>query len=317
MSHGKSARRPGFTLIELLVVIAIIAVLVAILLPAVQQAREAARRSQCQNNLKQIGIALHSYNEMAGVLPPGAFWQNNVPATGINTFHGSIMVHILPYVDQAALYNQIDFSAVNIDGQTGPDGKVLRSKLVVGYICPSDTSAHFNGDRALQNYAACFGPALTGGTGGNSGGGCGCSETGTAFSLAGTPAHGAPGVFSRNGASTSFRHISDGLSNVIFFGETRPQCSNHVNAGWFVSNNGQGLTGTLIPINYDSCDNASTDGCRRPCNWVTELGFKSRHPGGAHFLLGDGSLKFLSDAIDFTLYQRIGAKADGRAVGEF
>ena len=71
------------------------------------------------------------------------------------------------------------------------------------------------------------------------------------------------------------------LSNVIFFGETRPECSGHVNAGWYASNNSQGLAGTLVPINYDSCDNNSTLGCRRPCNWVTELAFKSRHTGGA------------------------------------
>ena len=304
-------RRPGFTLIELLVVIAIIAVLVAILLPAVQQAREAARRSQCQNNLKQIGIAIHSYNEALNILPPGAFWQGP-------HYHGSILVHLLPYVDQAGLYNQINFAALDIDGQVGADGKLLRSRIIPGYLCPSDTHASMNGDRALQNYSACVGPFLTGGAAGNTGG-CsgGCTETGSAFALANTPPNGVPGVFSRNGLSVGLKHIPDGLSNVIFFGETRPQCSGHVNAGWYTSNNSQGLAGTLIPINYDSCDNASTVGCRRPCNWVTELGFKSRHTGGAQFLMGDGVVKMFSETIDFTLYQRLGAKGDNQPVGEF
>ena len=303
--------RPGFTLIELLVVIAIIAVLVAILLPAVQQAREAARRSQCQNNLKQIGIAIHSYNEALNILPPGAFWQSP-------HLHGSILVHLLPYVDQAGLYNQINFAALDIDGQVGTDGKLLRSRIIHGYLCPSDTHANMNGDRALQNYSACVGPFLTGGAAGNTAG-CsgGCTETGSAFQLPNTPPNGVPGVFSRNGLSVGLKHIPDGLSNVIFFGETRPQCSGHVNGGWYTSNNSQGLAGTLIPINYDSCDNASTIGCRRPCNWVTELGFKSRHTGGAQFLMGDGVVKMFSEAIDFTLFQRLGAKGDNQPVGDF
>lgn len=317
MLFSQRRYRAGFTLIELLVVIAIIAVLVAILLPAVQQAREAARRSQCQNNLKQLGIAVHNYNETIGILPPGAFWQ---PATApaISMYHGSILVHLLPYVDQAGLYNQINFNLADIDPQVGSDGKVLRSKIIPGYLCPSDTHANMNGDRALQNYSACVGPFLTGGASGNTGG-CsgGCTETGSAFVLAGTPPNGVPGVFYRTGISTSFKHVSDGLSNVIFFGETRPQCSSHVTAGWYTSNNSQGLAGTLIPINYDSCDNASTVGCRRPCNWVTELGFKSRHTGGAQFVMGDGAVKFFSETIDAVQFNRLGAKADGQPVGEF
>ena len=307
-------QRAGFTLIELLVVIAIIAVLVAILLPAVQQAREAARRSQCQNNLKQLGIAAHNYNETLGILPPGSFWQTAAPAT----YHGSILVHLLPYVDQAGLYNQINFSVLDIDPQVGSDGKVIRSKIIPGYLCPSDTHANMNGDRALQNYSACVGPFLTGGASGNTGG-CsgGCTETGSAFVLAGTPPNGVPGVFVRTGISVSLKHVSDGLSNVIFFGETRPQCSGHVNNGWYASNNSQGLAGTLIPINYDSCDNASTVGCRRPCNWVTELGFKSRHTGGAQFVMGDGAVKFFSETIDATQFNRLGSKADNQPVGDF
>src|ERR1700724_2586602 len=118
--------RLGFTLIELLVVIAIIAVLVALLLPAVQQAREAARRSQCKNNLKQIGLALHNYNESFAVLPPGRL-VNPVNGQG-HCF--SAYAHLLPHLDQGPVYNQINFSA-NPDDTAGPDAPVLALNLPV------------------------------------------------------------------------------------------------------------------------------------------------------------------------------------------
>ncbi|HOM18813.1 MAG TPA: DUF1559 domain-containing protein, partial [Thermoguttaceae bacterium] len=107
--------------------------------------------------------------------------------------------------------------------------------------------------------------------------------------------------------------IVDGLSNTIFFGEVRPQCSVHNSQGWGSSNNGQGLTATVVPINYNSCsrDAVGSDNCDKYCNWNTELGFKSRHPGGAQFLFGDGSVHFLPETIDHWTYQYLGAKADG------
>lgn len=93
-------------------------------------------------------------------------------------------------------------------------------------------------------------------------------------------------------------------------------CSAHNSGGWGSSNNGQGLTSTIVPINFDSCsrDPAEPDGCRRYCNWSTELGFKSRHPGGANFLLGDASVRFVAQTIDHWTYQYLGAKADDIAV---
>jgi len=144
MSH----RRRGFTLIELLVVIAIIAVLVAILLPAVQQARESARRSQCQNNLKQFGIALHSYHETHGTFPPGTV---NGPAStnwwGWNAF-------VLPYLDQATTYN-----ALQPDGATMPaaTSNPLFQKTYNVYRCPSDPGNDINGyfgNYSTSNYVA-------------------------------------------------------------------------------------------------------------------------------------------------------------------
>ncbi|MEY2725472.1 MAG: hypothetical protein RLZZ458_1339, partial [Planctomycetota bacterium] len=122
-------RRRAFTLIELLVVIAIIAILVALLLPAVQQAREAARRTQCKNNLKQLGIALHNYHDTNNRFPPGAFWNN--PNSGRNYQQGGLLTHLLPYVEQAVMFNQIPFSnppapSFNVNDARLPDGRLMR-----------------------------------------------------------------------------------------------------------------------------------------------------------------------------------------------
>jgi hypothetical protein len=131
-------------------------------------------------------------------------------------------------------------------------------------------------------------------------------------------------MFTRAWRHTGFRDNTDGTSNTIYFGETRPECSNHRDNGWAASNNGQGLTTTMIPINYNSCNRANgttvpipADGCSWFGNWVTELGYKSMHTGGAQFLLGDGTVRFLSDNISMETYARLGSKADNETVGEF
>ncbi len=309
--HTKRLSR-GFTLIELLVVIAIIAILIALLLPAVQQAREAARRSTCKNNMKQLGIALHNYHDIHKTLPPGSFWVGESPLT--HRSKGSILARLLPQVDQVPLYENINFSAANAtDYETMKDGSgtTVASKVVPVYLCPSDThSIRNSGGRAMHNYAASIGPYQTGGPTGSSN--CPCNNAFTSFIQAATGSNGVAGVFFRRpNRPTKFRDITDGVSNTIFFGEVRPDCSIHNRNGWLYSNNGQGLTSTIYPLNYDSCDNSSTDGCARPCNWITELGFKSSHVGGVQFLFGDGTVRFVSENIDHVLYQNLGAKANG------
>jgi prepilin-type N-terminal cleavage/methylation domain-containing protein len=302
----RSISRSAFTLVELLVVIAIIGVLVALLLPAVQAARESARRIQCSNNLKQIGLALHNYHDTLQKFPPGAFFFGSGNAGN----RGSILVQILPFIEQKNLFDQFTF-AMPPESQTLPGGQLLAAQIVKGYVCPSDTNQGLLNGRAIHNYAASAGP-----TAHSNSPSCTCS-TGSSYNTYALGTYGSKtdfaGPFIRLGTTTRIADITDGLSSTIFFGEVRRGCSNHVAGGWVGSNDANGLTSTLVPINYDSCQPSNPDPCHQSCNWTTELAFKSRHPNGAEFLLGDGSVHFIPQNINHQTYQYLGAKADGKA----
>ncbi|MES2791025.1 MAG: DUF1559 domain-containing protein [Planctomycetota bacterium] len=180
-----SSRSRGFTLIELLVVIAIIAVLIALLLPAVQQAREAARRSQCKNNLKQFGLALHNYHDTHNILPPGS--------VGVNMI--STFVFILPYIDQAPLYSKWNFSVA----QNSATNLVANTAPVSGYFCPTKPRATTkDGAQAYGDYADSAGTGHTN------------SVTLTDWK----------GLFNQN-SSIRLRDVTDGTSNTIAMGEKR------------------------------------------------------------------------------------------------
>ncbi|MGE5194309.1 MAG: DUF1559 domain-containing protein, partial [Deltaproteobacteria bacterium] len=287
---GPHDHRRGFTLIELLVVMAVIAVLVAILLPAVQQAREAARRSQCKNNLKQIGLALHNFEGAFGKLPAGAIWKVN------GTNKGSIYVYLLPYLEQSAVYDAYNLNLPNIDGSTFPGTSTLIGSVVLPtLVCPSDSHPAQYFGRAVHNYAASRGPTDV-----FSNPSCPCAYPWQSFAQAplDDPRNFA-GPFTRVGTPIRFADVRDGLTNTIFFGEVRPECSEHAQNGWSLSNDGNGYCTTLIPMNYDTCNINASDPCRRPCTWNTEVGFKSAHTGGGHFLLGDGSVRFIMENIDY------------------
>jgi len=306
----RAAPRRGFTLVELLVVIAIIGILIALLLPAVQAAREAARRMQCSNNLKQIGLALHNYHDTHKVFPPGAFWQYRAPSAPPVELKGSILLHLLPFLEQQPLYDMFDFKQITVEWQKLPNGAYIQSTIVPTYVCASDNHPGVLNDRAIHNYAASMGPTRVGDNPE-----CSCSLDWNQFALARrTNPEDIAGPFTRRGVSTRMADCTDGLSNTIYFGEVRPICSAHNGNGWATSNNGQGLTSTIVPINYDSCsrDSGEPDNCKRYCNWNTELGFKSRHPGGAQCLLGDGSVHFLPETIDHWTFQYLGGKDDGQ-----
>ena len=310
----KRPQKHGFTLIELLVVIAIIAILIALLLPAVQQAREAARRSSCKNNLKQLGLAFHNYHETfqqfplqqtcCGVVDTGA------PAL-MQTWRirHSWTVRILPYLDQATIYNQLNFSK---DGMYGTNLKLKQERLKV-VMCPSDpliqdtdTGADDAGgsQRGQTDYAISAGghPNSAATTPGTSGAGYG------QFSSV-PKSRDVRGMFSRSGYSAKISHVTDGTTNTIMIGEVSgPLC---LWQDW-----GYQSWGTMAhPINFRNEELIAGTLSRGDAN--ATIGFRSRHEGGAFFTMADGSVHFLSENIDGNLYRNLGDKADGNTIGDF
>ncbi|MEN1680959.1 MAG: DUF1559 domain-containing protein [Planctomycetota bacterium] len=316
----------GFTLVELLVVIAIIGILVSLLLPAVQSAREAARRIQCANNLKQIGLATLNYADTYGSLPPGAIYRT---ADGFELRAG-VMARILPFAEDTSLHGLIDFDKPT-DSQQLADGTFLSEFIVTMYVCPSEDAERIWVDRwgqprAMSSYAGSSGSRRL-----DNNNQCACPNLRAQWNAFGLKKINADfgdnstlsGVFSRFDHRIELREVADGLSNTIFFGETRPGCSNAARKGWLDSNNMDGKLSTVVPINFDTCSFhvpaqdgsvASGEGCFKSCNWNMEMGAKSPHPGGSNFTLGDGSVHFLTESIDHWMYQYLGDRADGEAV---
>ncbi len=327
--------RRAFTLIELLVVIAIIAILIALLLPAVQQAREAARRTTCKNHLKQLGLAMHNYHDTFRIFAANQL-QWGEPAWD----RGSVLVHLLPYVDQSPLYNGINFSSKTAhcrDQVVG--GKRVAEHQVPVYLCPSDeqnknpgvptfwlTSYAPNIGTAHQesnsgcNMATIVGPGDSDMDGedwfGNGGTPLGIPRTDTPNPYA------CSGVVARSPWSARIADIPDGTSQMIMFGEIRGACSDHQRANDWAHSNGLWFAVTA-PINFNTCPGEGGNpagggtGCKALDSWNTSMGFKSRHEGGAHFALADGSVRFISENLDYITYQKLGDRRDGNPVGEF
>lgn len=331
-------RRSGFTLIELLVVIAIIAILIALLLPAIQQAREAARRTQCTNNLKQLGLGLQVYVETFEVLPPGTGSTHDAatnPWTAGDHRKGSMLLKVLPYIDLITLYDMINFDG-DVEAKSADDSPWAgRNDTVLGatieaFLCPSAThhtanAYTFNGvsrPAQISNYA----PSLGAQEFGSQGGSCTEYEYVDGYFGTGIVGHGSTnnpseisGLFSRYVWGAKFSEVSDGLSKTIVMGEILGACGDHHRQGWFSSN--ALWTGTAGPINFPvACpgtpgyaDDAAL-GCRWYRNWTTSQSFRSQHHGGAHFLFGDGSVHFVSENVDYETYQAMGDRRDGRPV---
>ncbi len=318
MREYKRGSRAGFTLIELLVVIAIIGILIALLLPAVQAAREAARRMQCTNNLRQIGLSLHNYHDTHRSFPPGCIVGSATAALDLNNpwgaaqassttpqnnRHGtSWMLLVLPFMEQATLHRQWKFDT-NVTGNAA-----IAQLNVAGFYCPSRRSEVTDQQRLIN-------PNWTGG--GNDYGGC--AGSGRTFVASGTKPFDVTttnepnwqngrrrGMFTRN-STTRFMSIQDGTSNTIMTGEL--QRLGHASDAMQQSQDGWAVGGSATLFStHEDWGSTVVGGINN--NYFESPG--SRHSGGANFGLADGSVHFLSENIDRQLFRYLGSMADGQ-----
>jgi prepilin-type N-terminal cleavage/methylation domain-containing protein len=315
----KRSRRVGFTLVELLVVIAIIGILVGLLLPAVQAAREAARRMQCSNNIRQIGLALQNYEASYRTFPPGFIsrvtgpWPGGgnapIPEAGPGW---SFFAMILPYVEQTPLYNTIDFH----QPITAPIHRVARGTKVSTYQCPSDTwsepvtvwpSSIGISDLAPMSYVGCLG------------GGDPANAPGYTALYEEQPFN---GMFHRN-IPVRHAHITDGTSNTIGLGE---RASMFAPNGWagvipnaqtvfsppIARSRGQVVGQTARPAITMATVHIRTGGPNSPTG--SPGGFWSPHTGGCFFLLMDGSTHTIMTTVEMQVFRAMAGRNDGIVV---
>lgn len=328
MTHTNQRVR-GFTLVELLVVIAIIGILVALLLPAVQAAREAARRMSCSNNLKQMGIALHNYHDTYGAFPPGA-----IHPRGTTGKSWSIHARLLPFVEQENLQDLIDWSL-----PYSVQGEVTQTRVAT-FFCPSDPGDHERPDGAITHYPLTYGVNM-----------------GTWFVFNPNSQSGGNGLVYPN-SKTSFRDVTDGSSTTLAFAEVKawspylrdggsPGASNapmpaadSVSAfgGNFKTNSGHtewvdgrvhqsGFTGTFVPNTlvphsvggevHDVDFNSSREGNTTNQFTYGAVTSRSYHPGGVQVALTDGSARFVSEDIDIATWHALTTRAGGEVVEKY
>jgi prepilin-type N-terminal cleavage/methylation domain-containing protein/prepilin-type processing-associated H-X9-DG protein len=322
--------RPAFTLVELLVVIAIIGILVGLLLPAVQAAREAARRMQCSNNVKQIGLTFHNYESAVKSFPINYATRGKLgfPNTGpgIANSGRSWMQMILPYMEQNNLYSNIDFTVglqPKSSPATSPVGKnrIVAATVLPTFLCPSDDSneggtllnrsdlneTNAPADRwAVTSYKACAGSNWNAGLFAwvNSGAtGVGGKNAGQSDGL-----NLGNGVICSNqtdvNSKTRMGDITDGTSNTFIVGEAMPGWSQW---NWWYNPNACTAT-TAIPLNR------VLRVAKNIGDWPNNYGFASRHTGGANFGLADGSVRFVSDNINTATYRALATVSSGEVV---
>ena len=329
--------RKGFTLVELLVVIAIIGILIAVLLPAVQAAREAARRTQCVNTLKQLALAAHQYHDVVGTFPAAILLSQYDPVR--DRYRGaSLFVFLLPYMEQGNLYDQWDFADPNKNFSGG-----LRSRAARGpnLLCPSEPES--------EN-PLCYSSRLTGSSvdrhikvtsyAGNAGTrsyhpDSGFLETDGIFFGAGPGSQPLP-----NQQPVRLADVTDGASNTLFFGERSrwdPNYNTFAERGWdwplryygnwcgtsrlslaHVTLSSYSPINYRLPFSYDTRAGASPPaGAAADFTYYIDLrvcAFGSSHPGGANFALADGSVRFLSETISLMTFRALSTRRGGETV---
>jgi prepilin-type N-terminal cleavage/methylation domain-containing protein len=288
--------RRGFTLIELLVVIAIIAILIALLLPAVQQAREAARRTQCRNNLHQIGLALHNYHDTHSCFPPRSVGvqvgttnchQYGAPATGWAAL-------ILPFMDEQALYNAINMALPIY----GPQNTTVSKSKLAQYCCPSDTSVDLvscgnGGCNGISPNPTVSGSSYVSNGGANNQSGSTCT------------ANTSTGPFYTN-SRVRIRDIRDGTSNTLAVGECEVTIREAAGGGWrpqwAIGYGGANQADAAYPMNAYKVGNV----------WQ----YASMHEGGGFFAFCDGQVRFLSENIDMSTYRALSTVANNEIIDD-
>jgi prepilin-type N-terminal cleavage/methylation domain-containing protein/prepilin-type processing-associated H-X9-DG protein len=285
----------GFTLIELLVVIAIIAVLIALLLPAVQAAREAARRSQCVNNLMQLGIAIQNYEAAHESLPPGVVNETGPIQSLPKGYHFSWLAQILPFVERKNIFNHLNFDESVYSG-----ANLSARHVTIGlFMCPSDSGVATwgTGVASGNSYAACH------------------NDTEAPIAANNT------GAFFLN-SQVRYEDISDGSSQTIFAGE---KLLNSTDLGWTSGTratlrntgsrpNSAGGAGTMLVPDDD--DPAAQPAVGQGGTALLVGGFSSKHPGGANFAFGDGSVRFIKTSIGSKVFRCLGNRADGEMLSD-
>ncbi|QDV70930.1 Type II secretion system protein G precursor [Rosistilla carotiformis] len=286
-------RTQGFTLVELLVVIAIIGILVGLLLPAVQAAREAARRMQCSNNLKQFGLALHNYHDTHQKFPAGSRFTNGTGNIGGDRING--WVAILPFMEMGNVYDLWDF---RFDYDNAANN-AAKATVVDAMFCPSKP-------RPLQGSSTvAYGDyAFSTGTGHTNDGNTNSWR----------------GVFNQN-SRVAFRDITDGTSNTIAAGEmdSNFNLTNHIWRWGYHSHRNMCYPMNRKIVGDAAFSHITNNGTVIAGTSATEFSdlwanFGSHHPGGAQFLKADGSVLFVAETIEYLTYQYLGDKADGNVI---
>ncbi|WP_437204217.1 DUF1559 family PulG-like putative transporter [Planctomicrobium sp. SH664] len=310
--------RPAFTLIELLVVIAVTSLLLALSVPAVQQGREAARRTQCRNHLKQISLALHNYHDTHGKLPSPAYC--GVPGSSTIQHCHTWIETLLPFIDEQNKHAAINF---NVSNHRGVNPSVLNNWQPALLKCPSDPDSGLfpnsretdytpgAGESLGANYIPCAGPLHM-----NS---CPIPARSPNINCLGNGGarlnEDAPGMFAGGWRAYRFSECTDGLSNTFLIGETLPIYSTF--QMYFASHLHIGTNNP--PPNYHKIHTACPPSrtTRIGTCYAAMGGFKSTHAGGVQMALADGSVRLINEAIDYPTWCYVGNKSDGQPLAEF